>query len=69
MSMQEAVNARFRHQWLLTKSPLEPDSFDKEPLEKVKAKGYKINETDKEIVGQVDVLVLISKRKTGRWAR
>jgi gamma-glutamyltranspeptidase/glutathione hydrolase len=42
MSMQEAVNApRFHHQWLPDEITFEPNSFDKELLEKVKAKGYK----------------------------
>jgi gamma-glutamyltranspeptidase/glutathione hydrolase len=49
MSMQEAVNApRFHHQWL-PEITFEPDSFDKGLLAKVKAKGYKINETDKKL--------------------
>ena len=64
MSMQEAVNApRFHHQWLPDEITFEPDSFDKELLEKVKAKGYKINETDKEIVGQVDAILVLPNGK------
>jgi gamma-glutamyltranspeptidase/glutathione hydrolase len=41
----------------------EPDSFDKGLLAKVKAKGYKINETDKEIVGQVDAILVLPNGK------
>jgi gamma-glutamyltranspeptidase/glutathione hydrolase len=64
MSMQEAVNApRFHHQWLPDEITFEPDSFDKGLLEKVKAKGYKINETDKEIVGQVDAILVLPSGK------
>jgi gamma-glutamyltranspeptidase/glutathione hydrolase len=60
MSMQEAVNApRFHHQWLPDEVTFEPNSFDKELLEKVKEKGYKINETNKEIVGQVDAILVL----------
>jgi gamma-glutamyltranspeptidase/glutathione hydrolase len=64
MSMQEAVNApRFHHQWLPDEITFEPDSFDKGLLEKVKAKGYKINETDKEIIGQVDAILVLPSGK------
>jgi gamma-glutamyltranspeptidase/glutathione hydrolase len=64
MSMQEAVNApRFHHQWLPDEITFEPDSFDKGLLAKVKAKGYKINETDKEIVGQVDAILVLPNGK------
>jgi gamma-glutamyltranspeptidase/glutathione hydrolase len=64
MSMQEAVNApRFHHQWLPDEITFEPDSFDKGLLKKVKAKGYKINETDKEIVGQVDAILVLPNGK------
>jgi gamma-glutamyltranspeptidase/glutathione hydrolase len=40
----------------------EPDSFDKGLLAR-KAKGYKINETDKEIVGQVDAILVLPNGK------
>jgi gamma-glutamyltranspeptidase/glutathione hydrolase len=64
MSMQEAVNApRFHHQWLPDEVTFEPNSFDKELLEKVKEKGYKINETNKEIVGQVDAILVLPNGK------
>jgi len=64
MSMQEAVNApRFHHQWLPDEIIFEPNSFDKELLEKVKEKGYKVNETDKEIIGQVDAILVLPNGK------
>lgn len=64
MSMQEAVNApRFHHQWLPDEITFEPASFDKELLEKVKDKGYKVNETNKEIVGQVDAILVLPNGK------
>jgi gamma-glutamyltranspeptidase/glutathione hydrolase len=64
MSMQEAVNApRFHHQWLPDEITFEPDSFDKGLLEKSKSKGYKINETDQEIVGQVDAILVLPNGK------
>ena len=64
MSMQEAVNApRFHHQWLPDEITFEPNSFDKELLEKVKEKGYKVNETNKEIVGQVDAILILPNGK------
>ncbi|WP_367753582.1 gamma-glutamyltransferase [Flavobacterium sp. WC2430] len=64
MSMQEAVNApRFHHQWLPDEITFEPNSFDKELLKKVKEKGYKVNETNKEIVGQVDAILILANGK------
>ncbi len=64
MSMQQAVNSpRFHHQWLPDEITFEPNSFDKELLEKVKEKGYKVNETNKEIVGQVDAILVLPNRK------
>ena len=64
MSMQEAVNApRFHHQWLPDEITFEPNSFSSQLLEKLKTKGYKVNETDKEIVGQVDAILVLPNRK------
>jgi gamma-glutamyltranspeptidase/glutathione hydrolase len=64
MSMQEAVNApRFHHQWLPDEITFEPNSFSSQLLEKLKKKGYKVNETDKEIVGQVDAILVLSNGK------
>lgn len=64
MSMQEAVNApRFHHQWLPDEITFEPHSFDKGLLEKIKGKGYQVNETNKEIVGQVDAILVLPNGK------
>ena len=64
MSMQEAVNApRFHHQWLPDEITFEPNSFSSLLLEKLKKKGYKVNETDKEIVGQVDAILVLPNGK------
>ncbi|AWG23655.1 gamma-glutamyltransferase [Flavobacterium faecale] len=64
MSMQEAVNApRFHHQWLPDEITFEPNSFDKKTLEELKNKGYKINENNKEIIGQVDAILILSDGK------
>jgi len=64
MSMQEAVNApRFHHQWLPDEITFEPNSFSSSLLEKLKKKGYKINETNKEIVGQVDAILVLPNGK------
>lgn len=64
MSMQRAVSApRFHHQWLPDEITFEPNSFDKELLENVKEKGYKVNETNKEIVGQVDAILVLPNGK------
>lgn len=64
MSMQEAVNApRFHHQWLPDEITFEPHSFYKGLLENIKVKGYKVNETNKEIVGQVDAILVLPNGK------
>jgi gamma-glutamyltranspeptidase/glutathione hydrolase len=64
MSMQEAVNApRFHHQWLPDEINFEPNSFSPPLLEKLKKKGYKANETDKEIIGQVDAILVLPNGK------
>ena len=64
MSMQEAVNApRFHHQWLPDVITFEPNSFDKELLNNLKKKGYIINEKNKEIIGEVDAVLVLSNGK------
>ena len=64
MSMQEAVNApRFHHQWLPDEINFEPNSFSPPLLKKLKKKGYKANETDKEIIGQVDAILVLPNGK------
>jgi len=58
MTMQDAVNApRFHHQWLPDEILFEPNAFDKELLEKLKSKGYNINEEDSRILGKVDAIL------------
>ena len=64
LSMQEAVNApRFHHQWLPDEITFEPNSFSKEVLENLKQKSYIINEKDKEIIGQVDAVLVLPNGK------
>jgi gamma-glutamyltranspeptidase/glutathione hydrolase len=64
MSMQEAVNApRFHHQWMPDEITFEPNSFDKELLNGLKKKGYFINEKNKEIIGEVDAVLVLPNGK------
>lgn len=64
MSMQEAVDApRFHHQWLPDEITFEPSSFSKETIKQLKEKEYKINEANKEIIGQVDAILVIPNGK------
>jgi len=64
MTMQEAVNApRFHHQWLPDEILFEPNAFDKELLEKLRAKGYNINEGDSRILGKVDAILRLPDGK------
>ncbi|MFE3872553.1 gamma-glutamyltransferase [Flavobacterium sp. ZS1P70] len=64
MSMQEAVNApRFHHQWLPDEITFEPNSFDKELLNNLKKKGYNINEKNKEIIGELDAILVLRNGK------
>ncbi len=64
LSMQEAVNApRFHHQWLPDLITFEPNSFPKETLKKLQAKGYTSNEKDKEIIGAVDAILVLPNGK------
>ena len=64
LSMQEAVNApRFHHQWLPDEVVFEPNSFSKSLLEDLEKKGYIINEKDKEIIGQVNAILVLPNGK------
>ena len=64
LSMQEAVNApRFHHQWLPDLITFEPNSFPKETLKELQAKGYTTNEKDKEIIGAVDAILVLPNGK------
>ena len=66
-NMQQAVNApRFHHQWLPDLITFEPNTFSVETLEKLKNKGYIINEKTTPVIGKVDaVLVLPDGRLEG----
>ncbi|SDL10176.1 gamma-glutamyltranspeptidase / glutathione hydrolase [Salinimicrobium catena] len=58
LTMQQAVNvARFHHQWLPDEIVFEPDSFDPELLEELRAKGYELNERNSRILGKVDAIL------------
>ncbi|WP_299315484.1 gamma-glutamyltransferase [uncultured Aquimarina sp.] len=60
MTMQDAVNApRFHHQWLPDVVVFEPNSFNKNILDSLKSKGYKINEEASRIIGKVDGILVL----------
>ena len=64
MSMQEAVDApRFHHQWLPDEITFEPNSFSVELLKRLKEKGYVISEKNKEIIGEVDAVLVLPNGK------
>ena len=64
MSMQQAVDApRFHHQWLPDEITVEPKSFSKTLMEDLKKKSYFVNEKDKEIIGQVDAILVLPNGK------
>jgi gamma-glutamyltranspeptidase / glutathione hydrolase len=66
-SMQDAVNApRFHHQWLPDLVTFEPNTFDNNTIDKLKAKGYLISEKTTPVIGKVDaILVLPDKTLEG----
>ncbi|SHF71413.1 gamma-glutamyltranspeptidase / glutathione hydrolase [Flavobacterium segetis] len=60
MTMQQAVDApRFHHQWLPDEITVEPNSFSKELMANLKKKSYFVNEKNKEIIGQVDAVLVL----------
>ncbi len=62
--MQEAVNApRFHHQWLPDIITFEPDTFDNSTFEKLKSKGYIINEKTTPVIGKVDAILVLPDGK------
>ncbi|CAM4315574.1 gamma-glutamyltransferase [Gillisia limnaea] len=64
MGMQEAVNApRFHHQWLPDEIWFEPNAFDKTLLEKLKMKGYNVQEGNSRIIGKVDAILRLPNGK------
>lgn len=59
MGMQEAVNApRFHHQWLPDVITMEPNSFDKNVINKLETLGCKIKEGESIIIGTVDGILV-----------
>ncbi|NAS13137.1 gamma-glutamyltransferase [Poritiphilus flavus] len=57
LSMQEAVNApRFHHQWLPDVITFEPEGFPESTKERLKSKGYIINEKRTPVIGKVDAI-------------
>ena len=60
LSMQDAVNApRFHHQWLPDLITFEPNAFDKTTIDKLKAKGYLINEKTTPVIGKLDCILVL----------
>lgn len=60
MGMQQAVNApRFHHQWLPDEIRIEPGGFEKELLESLEKKGYRINAGDAPVIGKVDAILAL----------
>jgi gamma-glutamyltranspeptidase/glutathione hydrolase len=64
LGMQEAVNApRFHHQWLPDVITFEPNAFDTLTFEKLKSKGYIINEKTTPVIGKVDTILVLPDGK------
>lgn len=64
LGMQEAVNApRFHHQWLPDVITFEPNTFDTNTFEKLKSKGYIINEKTTPVIGKVDAILVLPDNK------
>jgi gamma-glutamyltranspeptidase/glutathione hydrolase len=63
LSMQEAVNApRFHHQWLPDLITFEPNAFDNTTINKLKAKGYLINEKTTPVIGKLDCILVLPNK-------
>ncbi|OAZ05114.1 gamma-glutamyltransferase [Flavobacterium succinicans] len=64
LSMQQAVNApRFHHQWLPDLITFEPNTFNTSTFEKLKTKGYIINEKTTPVIGKVDAILVLPNKK------
>ncbi|MCZ6594063.1 MAG: gamma-glutamyltransferase [Bacteroidetes bacterium] len=64
MTMQEAVNApRFHHQWLPDVVQFEPDDFAREILQKLKRKGYTIDDGITLGESKVDAILILPNGK------
>jgi len=62
--MQQAVNApRFHHQWLPDVITFEPNTFSANTFEKLKTKGYLINEKTTPVIGKVDAILILPNGK------
>lgn len=62
-SMQDAVNApRFHHQWLPDLVTFEPNTFDNNTIDKLKAKGYLISEKTTPVIGKVDAILILPNK-------
>lgn len=63
LSMQEAVNApRFHHQWLPDLITFEPNAFDINIINKLKTKGYLINEKPTPVIGKLDCILVLPNK-------
>jgi gamma-glutamyltranspeptidase/glutathione hydrolase len=63
-SMQEAVNApRFHHQWLPDLITFEPNTFNTQTFDTLKAKGYLIDEKTTPVIGKVDAILVLPNKK------
>ncbi|CAD0008798.1 gamma-glutamyltransferase [Flavobacterium chungangense] len=59
-SMQDAVNApRFHHQWLPDLVTFEPNTFNNNTIDKLKAKSYLISEKTTPVIGKVDAILVL----------
>ena len=64
MDMQQAVDApRFHHQWFPDIVRFEPNSFPKDSLNYLKAKGYHVEEKNATIIGKVDGIRILPNGK------
>jgi gamma-glutamyltranspeptidase/glutathione hydrolase len=64
LGMQAAVNSpRFHHQWLPDVITFEPNTFDANTFEKLKNKGYIINEKTTPVIGKVDAILVLPDGK------
>ena len=60
MTMQEAVDApRFHHQWLPDEIRMEPNGFEQELKQELKALGYRVNESRSPVIGKVDGILVL----------
>lgn len=59
-TMQQAVDApRFHHQWLPDIINFEPGAFENATIDKLKAKGYLINEKNAPVIGKLDCILVL----------